>query len=157
MTRDGTLYVAHTLGSKCTQIGGSSPEYLASLILMREINFANAPGDIINQQKDLTNVLLENTTIIQAWQGYRHAVTTTQVNASVTTTNFGSQTYQVRIVHTCAGIWATIDTTATVTAQSSATWLPASLPEYFAVTRGQQLNFISTSTSTGYVVLTEMT
>ena len=85
-------------------------------------------------------------------------VTTTQVNASVTTTNFGSQTYQVRIVHNLsAGIWATVDTTATVTAQSSATWLPTSSPEYFAVTRGQQLNFISTSTSTGWVVLTEMT
>jgi hypothetical protein len=44
-----------------------------------------------------------------------------------------------------------------ITAQSSATWLPTSSPEYFAVTRGQQLNFISTSTSTGWVVLTEMT
>jgi hypothetical protein len=34
-------------------------------------------------------------------------VTTTQVNASVTTTNFGSQTFQVRIVHNLtAGIWA---------------------------------------------------
>jgi hypothetical protein len=75
----------------------------------------------------------------------------------VTSTNFGSQTYQVRIVHNLsAGIWATIDTTATITAQSSATWLPTSSPEYFAVTRGQQLNFISTSTSTGYVSLTEM-
>ncbi|HVQ82257.1 MAG: hypothetical protein WA756_12545 [Pseudolabrys sp.] len=93
-------------------------------------------------------------------------VTTTQVNASVTTTNFGSQTYQVRIVHNLsAGIWATVDTTATVTAdttatvtaQSLATWLPTSSPEYFAVARGQQLNFISTSTSTGWVVLTEMT
>ena len=74
-------------------------------------------------------------------------VTTAQVNASGAT-NFGSQTYQVRIVHNLsAGIWATIDTTATVTAQSSATWLPTSSPEYFAVTRGQQLNFISTSTS----------
>ena len=31
-----------------------------------------------------------------------------------------------------------------------------SSPEYFAVTRGQQLNFISTSKSTGWVVLTEM-
>ena len=73
------------------------------------------------------------------------AIATAQTNASVTTTNFGSQTYQVRIVSTLP-IWATIDTTATVTAGS-----------YFAVTRGQQLNFISTSTSTGYVVLTEMT
>ena len=86
------------------------------------------------------------------------AVTTALVNTTTSTTNFGSQTYQVRIVHNLsAGIWATIDTTATVTAQSSATWLPTSSPEYFAVTRGQQLNFISTSTSTGWVVLTEMT
>jgi hypothetical protein len=30
-------------------------------------------------------------------------------------------------------------------------------PEYFAVTPGQVLNFISTSTTTGYVSLTEMT
>jgi hypothetical protein len=83
-------------------------------------------------------------------------VATVQTNASVTTTNFGSQTYQVRIVSSLP-IWATIDTTATVTAQSSATWIPANTPEYFAVTHGQHLNFISTSTSTGYVVLTEMT
>ena len=34
--------------------------------------------------------------------------------------------------------------------------LPANWMEYFAVTRGQQLNFISTSKSTGYVTLTEM-
>jgi hypothetical protein len=31
------------------------------------------------------------------------------------------------------------------------------VPEYFAVTSGQVLNFISTSTSTGYVTFTEMT
>jgi hypothetical protein len=35
--------------------------------------------------------------------------------------------------------------------------LPTNVPEYFAVTPGQVLKFISTSTSTGYVVLTEMT
>ena len=81
------------------------------------------------------------------------AIATAQTNASVTTTNFGSQTYQVRIVSTLP-IWATIDTTATVTAGSCHCQLT---PEYLAVTRGQQLNFISTSTSTGYVVLTEMT
>jgi hypothetical protein len=50
------------------------------------------------------------------------AIATAQTNASVTTTNFGSQTYQVRIVSTLP-IWATIDTTATVTAGSSATYL----------------------------------
>jgi hypothetical protein len=67
----------------------------------------------------------------------------------------------VRVVHTLngtAGIWATIGSTVTdVTANSSAALLPAGVPEYFAVTAGQHLNFISTSTSTGYVVVSEMT
>jgi len=84
-------------------------------------------------------------------------VATAQTNASQSTTTFGSQTRQVRIVHNFAGgIWATVDTTATVTANSSAIFLPANLPEYFCTTPGQQLNFISTSTTTGYVVVTEM-
>jgi hypothetical protein len=42
------------------------------------------------------------------------------------------------------------------TTANSATLIPANTPEYFAVTPGQVLNFISTSTSTGYVSLTEM-
>jgi hypothetical protein len=42
-------------------------------------------------------------------------------------------------------------------ARSTDKILPANNPEFFAVTPGQVLNFISTSTSTGYVVLTEMT
>ena len=85
-------------------------------------------------------------------------VATAQTNASQSTTNFGTQTRQIRVMHTfTGGIWATVDTTATVTANSSAILLAANFPEYFAVTPGQQFNFISTSTSTGYVVLTEMT
>jgi hypothetical protein len=52
---------------------------------------------------------------------------------------------------------ATIGSTAVVTANSAAAFIPANLPEYFIVTSGQVLNFISTSTSTGYVCLTEMT
>jgi hypothetical protein len=44
-----------------------------------------------------------------------------------------------------------------VTANSASALVPANVLEYFAVTPGQVLNFISTSTSTGYVVLTEMT
>ena len=74
-------------------------------------------------------------------------------NASTFTTPFGSQT---RINSTLA-IWATIDSTAVVTANSASVLIPANVPEYFTVTPGQVLNFISTSTSTGYVVLTEMT
>jgi hypothetical protein len=83
------------------------------------------------------------------------SIVTTLTSATQSTTNFGSQTRQVRITTTLP-IWATIDTTATVTANSSATYLPANWPEYFVVTPGQQLNFISTSTSSGYVVLTEV-
>jgi hypothetical protein len=82
-------------------------------------------------------------------------VATAQTNASQSTTNFGSQTRQVRINSTLS-IWATFDTTATVTANSSAVLISPNVPEYFAVTPGQQLNFISTSTSTGYVVVTEI-
>jgi hypothetical protein len=37
VTRDGTLDVRTHLGGKCTQLGGSPPDFLAS-ILMREIN-----------------------------------------------------------------------------------------------------------------------
>jgi hypothetical protein len=39
VTRDGTLYVRTHLGTKCTQLGGSPPDFLAS-VLMREINSA---------------------------------------------------------------------------------------------------------------------
>jgi hypothetical protein len=61
----------------------------------------------------------------------------------------------VRVASTLA-IWATINSTAVVTANSAAAFIPANVPGYFNVTSGQVLNFISTSTSTGYVVLTEM-
>ena len=85
-------------------------------------------------------------------------VATAQVNATQFTTPFGSQTRQVRLAHNfTGGIWATLDSTAVVTANSSAAYLPGNLFEYFTVTPGQVLNFISTSTSTGYVALTEMT
>jgi hypothetical protein len=72
------------------------------------------------------------------------------------TTPFGSQTRQVRIASTLS-LWITIDSTAVVTANSASALIPANAPEYFCVTPGQVLNFLSTSTSTGYVVLTEMT
>jgi hypothetical protein len=87
-------------------------------------------------------------------------VATAQTNATQSTTAFAAQTYQIRVYHTLngtAGIWATVGSTSTdVTANSSAVLLPAGTPEYFAVTSGQHFNFISTSTSTGYVVVTEM-
>src|SRR5262245_53070688 len=88
-------------------------------------------------------------------------VATAQTNATQSTTGFSAQTYQIRVYHTLngtAGIWATIGSTATdVTANSSAVLLGAGWPEYFAVTAGQHFNFLTTSTSTGYVVVSEMT
>jgi hypothetical protein len=87
-------------------------------------------------------------------------VATAQTNATQSTTGFSAQTYQVRVYHTLngtAGIWATIGSTTTdVTANSSAVLLPAGFPEYFACTSGQHFNFLSTSTSTGYVCVTEI-
>jgi hypothetical protein len=83
-------------------------------------------------------------------------VATAQTNATQFTTPFGSQTRQVRIASTLA-IWATIDSTAVVTANSASIFVPANVPEYFGCSPGQVLNFISTSTSTGYISLTEMT
>jgi hypothetical protein len=83
-------------------------------------------------------------------------IATAQTNATQFTTPFGSQTRQVRIASTLS-LWATIDSTAVVTANSSAVLIaPNTVGEYFTVSPGQVLNCISTSTSTGYVVLTEM-
>ena len=77
-------------------------------------------------------------------------------SATQSTTAFGTQTRQVRVVSTLP-VWATIDSTRVdVTANSSAAYLPANFPEYFGCSPGQSLNFLSTSTSTGYVSLTEM-
>jgi hypothetical protein len=61
----------------------------------------------------------------------------------------------VRLASTLA-LCVTLDSTAVVTANNASALVPANVPEYFAVTPGQVLNFISTSTSTGYVSLTEM-
>lgn len=76
-------------------------------------------------------------------------------SASNFSTNFSAQTYQIRLVSTLP-LWATIGSTAVITANSSAAFIPTGLPEYFAVTSGQVLNFLTTSTSTGYVTITEI-
>jgi hypothetical protein len=63
----------------------------------------------------------------------------------------------VRIVSTLP-IWVTLDSTAVVTANSASAHIAANaVGEYFAVSPGQVLNLISTSTSTGYVSIAEMT
>src|SRR5512139_192080 len=84
------------------------------------------------------------------------SLATAAVNATQSTTPFGTQTRQVRIASTLS-IWATIGSAATVTANTAAALISANLVgEYFTVSPGQVLNFISTSTSTGYIVVTEM-
>jgi hypothetical protein len=84
------------------------------------------------------------------------SMATAQVaSASNFSTNFAAQTYQVRVTSTLP-LWATIGSTSVITANSSATLIPANVPEYFAVTSGQVLNFLTTSTSTGYVVISEV-
>jgi hypothetical protein len=84
-------------------------------------------------------------------------VATAQTNATQFTTPFSAQTYQIRVV-TQLPVWATVGSTAVVTANNAATYIPANVPEYFAVTSGQVLYFISTSTSTtAFLTFTEMT
>ena len=61
----------------------------------------------------------------------------------------------MRLASTLA-LWVTLDSTAVVTTNNASALVPANVPEYFAVTPGQVLNFISISTSTGYISLTEM-
>jgi hypothetical protein len=47
--------------------------------------------------------------------------------------------------------------TAVSATANSDSFVPANKPEFFTVTPGQCLGFISTSTSSGYVTVTEMT
>src|SRR5262245_50268457 len=77
----------------------------------------------------------------------------TSGTASQTTTPVGSQTYQIRVTSTLP-IWAVVGST-TATANSGAL-IPANKSEYFITTPGQVFSFISTSTSSGYVSMTEM-
>jgi hypothetical protein len=86
------------------------------------------------------------------------SIVTNVTSGTVTqaTTPVGPQTYQVRVTSTLP-IWVTFGTTAVTATANSDTFAPANRAEYFTVTPGQCLGFISTSTSTGYVCLTEMT
>ena len=92
-------------------------------------------------------------------------VATAQTNASQTTTPFGTQTYQIRVAHSFVnGIWISIgnSTNASPAAAVTATagtdnYMPNNWIDYYSVTPGQAFAFISTSTTTGYVSITEMT
>jgi hypothetical protein len=57
------------------------------------------------------------------------SMATAQVaSASNFSTNFAAQTYQVRVASTLP-LWATIGSTAVITANSSAAYIPANVPE----------------------------
>jgi hypothetical protein len=62
-------------------------------------------------------------------------IASAQTNATQFTTPFAANTHQVRVASTL-GLWATIGSTAVVTANSAATFIPANVPEY-----GSQLHF----------------
>jgi hypothetical protein len=91
------------------------------------------------------------------------AVATAQTNATQTTTPFGSQTYQVRVTHSFAnGIWISVGNSTTQSSVVSAAagtdnFFPTNWIDFYSCTPGQALAFISTSTTTGYVSVTEMT
>jgi hypothetical protein len=82
------------------------------------------------------------------------SMATAQVASGSNFSTIAANIHQIRVASTLP-LWATIGSTAVITANSSATFIPTNLPEYFTVTSGQVLNFLTTSTSTGYVVVTE--
>ena len=90
------------------------------------------------------------------------AVATAQTNASQTTTPFGTQTYQIRVTHSFAnGIWIAVGNSTSQSSVVSAAagadnYFPNNWIDYYSCTPGQALAFISTSTTTGYVSVTEM-
>jgi hypothetical protein len=73
-------------------------------------------------------------------------------NTSVATSNFGTETFQIRIASPKAGYYR-VDASAAVVGDS---YLPAAWVEYVKVTPGQNLAWISTSTSTGTITITEL-
>jgi hypothetical protein len=85
-------------------------------------------------------------------------------SGTVVSTNFATQTYQVRVCAQTAG-WINIDSvgqssTVPTTAGGAGAFVPASTVggEYFVVTPGMVLSFASTTTSTGspWVSVSEM-
>jgi hypothetical protein len=76
--------------------------------------------------------------------------------ATVASTNFGVATQQIRVVSEVQG-WLSIGASTTVTVGSNGLKINPNVEgEYFTVTPGQLAAFNSTSTSTGFVSVTEM-
>lgn len=80
----------------------------------------------------------------------------TSGTVSQATTAFGSQTYQIRVVSTLPIWFVTGPSGYTAVGGSSEHMQPANVVDYFTVTPGQTFTFISTSTSSGMVSITEM-
>jgi hypothetical protein len=76
--------------------------------------------------------------------------------ATVASTNFGNATQQIRVVAEVQG-WLSIGASTTVTVGTNGMKIAANNPaEYFITTPGQLAAFNSTSTSTGFISISEM-
>jgi hypothetical protein len=76
--------------------------------------------------------------------------------ATVASNKFGTATQQIRVVTEVQG-WLSIGASTTVTVGTNGMKIAPNVEgEYFTVTPGQLAAFNSTSTSTGYVSVTEM-
>lgn len=75
--------------------------------------------------------------------------------ASLPTTAFQAQTRTIMVAAQVAG-WITVGQNNATTAPASNTFIPANTPLTFTVTPGQNLAYISTSTSTGAISVTEL-
>ena len=79
-------------------------------------------------------------------------------SASVPSTNFSAETFQIRVFADVAGYLVIGDgTSVSATAQSSSLKVGTTFPDFFTVTPGQMCAYISTSTSSGNISITEMT
>jgi hypothetical protein len=82
-------------------------------------------------------------------------IATAAVNVSQTTTNLGSQTRQIRLSSNLA-LWVTVGSSSVTATANSDSYVPANTVSYFTVSPGQAVAFISTTTATGAVSVTEM-
>jgi hypothetical protein len=75
---------------------------------------------------------------------------------SVPSTNFGPETWQIRVVSEVQG-WLVIGdgNAVSCTAQSGSMKIAPNVPEYFVVTAGQMAAWNSTSTATGEISIVE--
>jgi hypothetical protein len=86
-------------------------------------------------------------------------------SGTVVSSGFASECWQIRVFSQVAGYWSIFESTSTVptTAPPSGTQQPAQVPiganllgEYIAVSPSLLFSFSSTSTSSGFVSLVEM-